>query len=272
MTASDRQRFAHRQTDNAEAYDEFLKGCNRYVRITPDNIGEAVSHFNKAIQLDPSYSRAYAALAATYWQGWKRGWHRRLGYRRWHDVRTKAEELLEKALQDPTPLAHQISADILLQDQRHEEALAEAERAVAQDPNDADSYITLATILSLSGRPDEAIKMVERAMRLNPRYPSVYLYALGLAHFGSERFDEAALSLEKAAAINPQDRWSRVLLLATYGQLNRGDEAESVLSSLGSLTFIDLPSIRNIAYWYPFKNPVDAARFSDGLREAGLPE
>ncbi len=272
LTASDKERFARKQTNNAEAYDEFLKGWNRYVRMTPDNIRETVSHFEKAIQLDPGYARAYAALAATYWQIWRRSWHRELGYKRWHDLRTKAEEFLEKALRDPTPLAHQVSADMLLQDQRHEEAITEAERAIAQDPNDADSYITLAAILSLSGRPEEAITMVERAMRLNPHYPSVYLYELGLAHFGGDRFEEAALSLEKATALNPKDRWSRVLLLATYGQLNRVDEAASVLNMLEAPHFLNLMSIRNIAYWYPFKSPVDAARFSDGLRKAGVPD
>ena len=272
LTASDKERFARKQTDNAEAYDEFLKGWNRYVRMTPDNIRETVSHFEKAIQLDPGYARAYAALAATYWQIWRRSWHRELGYQRWHDLRTKAEEFLEIALRDPTPLAHQVSADMLLQDQRHEEAITEAERAIAQDPNDADSYIALAAILSLSGRPEEAITMVERAMRLNPRYPSVYLYELGLAHFGGDRFEEAALSLEKATALNPKDRWSRVLLLATYGQLNRDDEAAIILNMLEAPHFLDLTSIRNIAYWYPFKSPVDAARFSDGLRKAGLPD
>ena len=272
LTASEKEGFTRQQTDIAEAYDEFLKGWNRYVRIAPDNIRETASYFEKAILLDPGYTRAYAALAATYWQGWRRSWHREMGYQRWHDLRTKAEELLEKALRDPTPLAHQVSADMLLQDQRHEEAITEAERAVAQDPNDADSYITLAAILSLSGRPEEAITMVERAMRLNPRYPSVYLYELGLAHFGGDRFEEAALSLEKATALNPKDRWSRVLLLATYGQLNRVDEAASVLNMLEAPHFLDLTSIRNIAYWYPFKSPVDAARFSDGLRKAGLPD
>jgi adenylate cyclase len=272
LTANDKERFTRKQTDNTQAYDEFLKGWNRYVRMTPDNVRETVSHFEKAIQLDPEYARAYAALAATYWQIWRRTWHREIGYRRWLDVRTKAEELLEKALRDPTPLAHQVAADMLLQDQRNEEAIAEAERAVAQDPNDADSYIALAATLSLSGRPDEAIPMVERAMRLNPRYPSLYLYELGLAHFGGERFEEAALSLEKATALNPKDRWSRILLLATYGQLNRSDEAASVLEMLETRHFLDLTSIRNIAYWYPFKNPVDAARFADGLRKAGLPD
>jgi len=251
LTASDKQRFARKQTDNAEAYDEFLKGWNSYIRMSPENIRETISHFEKAILLDPRYSRAYAALAATYWQGWRRSWHREMGYQRWHDLRTRAEEFLEKALL---------------------EALAEAERAVARDPNDADSYITLAAILSLFGRPGEAIPMVERAMRLNPRYPSVYLYELGLAHFGGDRFEEAALSLEKATALNPKDRWSRVLLLATYGQLNRVDEAASVLNMLEAPHFLDLTSIRNIAYWYPFKSPVDAARFSDGLRKAGLPD
>jgi adenylate cyclase len=272
LTASDKERFTHKQTDNAEAYDEFLKGWNRYARIAPDNIRETASHFEKAILLDPRYSRAYAALAATYWQGWRRSWHREMGYQRWHDLRTKAEELLEKALRDPTPLAHQVAADMLLQDQRHDEAITEAERAVAQDPNDADSYIALAATLSLSGRPDEAIPMVERAMRLNPRYPSVYLYELGLAHFGGDRFEEAALSLEKATALNPKDRWSRILLLATYGQLNRVDEAAGVLKMLETHHFLDLTGIRNIAYWYPFKSPFDAARFSDGLRKAGLPD
>ena len=114
--------------------------------------------------------------------------------------------------------------------------------------------------------------MVKRAMRLNPRYPSRYLYTHGLAHFGSERFEEAAISLEKAVALNPKDRWSQILLLATYGQLNRVDEATNVLNLLESPHFLDLASIRSISYWYPFKNPVDMARFSDGLRKAGLPD
>jgi TolB-like protein/class 3 adenylate cyclase/Flp pilus assembly protein TadD len=272
LTVGDEERFALKQTQNTKAYDEFLRGWNRYVRMTPDDIRQAISHFEKAIQLDPGYARAYAALAATYWQVWRRTWHQELGYRRWHYTRVKAEFSLEKALQDPTPLAHQVAANMLLQNQRHEEAIAEAERAVGLDPNDADSYIALAGTLSFSGRPDEALPMVERAMRLNPHYPPLYLYELGLAHFGKDRFEEAALSLEKAAALNPDDRWSRILLLATYGQLDRRDEAAQVLATLETRHFLDLSTIRNMAFWHPFMEPVDAARFADGLRKAGLPD
>ena len=272
LTAGDEQRFALKQTENTKAYDEFLQGWNRYIRMTPEDVREAIVHFDKAVQLDPGYARAYAALAATYWQIWRRTWHQELGYQRWHYTRVKAEYMLEQALQDPTPLAHQVAANMLLQNQRHEEAIAEAQRAVALDPNDADSYIALAGALSFSGRPDDALSMVERAMRLNPHYPPFYLYELGLAHFGKDRFEEAALSLEKATALNPDDRWSRILLLATYGQLDRDNEAAKVLEQLQTRHFLDLASVRNITFWHPFKDPSDAARFADGLRKAGLPD
>jgi len=52
-----------------------------------------------------------------------------------------------------------------------ERALALAQRAVALDPNNADSYAKQADVLNFAGRPEEALRAVEQAMRLNPRYP-----------------------------------------------------------------------------------------------------
>ena len=88
---------------------------------------------------------------------------------------------------------------------------------MASDPNDADGYIALAGALSFAGRPAEALDAVERAMRLNPHYPSSYAYQRGLALFGLNRLDEAAASLERAIEINRDDYWSQRLLLAVYG-------------------------------------------------------
>jgi len=272
LTAGDEERFSVKETESTQAYDEYLQGWNRYVRMTPEDVRVAVSHFEKAIALDPDYPRAYAALAAAYWQVWKRTWHQVFGFRRWHDARSRSEEFLEKAMQNPTPLAHQVASRMLLHNQRHGEAIAEAERAVALDPNDADSFVVVSTALSFAGRPGESLPMVERAMRLNPHYPPSYLYALGIAHFGMDRFEEAALSLEKATVLNPDDRWSRILLVATYGQLGRGGQAAQALEKLQSRYFLDLDTIRSIAFWHPFKNPTDAARFADGLRKAGMPD
>ena len=107
------------------------------------------------------------------------------------------------------------------------------------DPNDADSYIALAGALSLAGKPEEAEKLVRKAIRLNPYYPPHYLYQLGLAEFGLGNFEQAAVALEKAVKLNPDDRFSYRILLATYGHLKRYAEigriikAHVVLQALG---------------------------------------
>jgi tetratricopeptide (TPR) repeat protein len=167
---------------------------------------------------------------------------------------------------------------MLLHGQQHGEAVEEAQRAVASDPNDADGYVALAGALSFTGKAQEAIGMVERAMRLNPHYPPNYLYQLGLAQFGMKRFEEAAASLQRAIDVNRDDYWSQRLLLSTYGLLGRREPAAKLVETMkeneksGRLAHLDPMSIKAIAYWYPFANPADAERFADGLRKAGVPE
>ena len=281
LTAGDEERVARKGTDNAQAYDAFLRGWKHYLRQTPDDFRKAISYFKTAVDLDPQYTRAYAALAATYWEAWKRFWRERIGLspkHHRHEARFRAEQFLAKAMQDPTPLAHQVASARFLHLQQHEEAIAEAQRAIALDPNDADSYVALAGALSLAGRADEALGWVERAMRLNPHYPSYYLYQLGLARFGMEQFDKAAISLEKVTALNPDDRWSYRLLLATYGLLGRSEEASKALQAIkardkrGLLNTLDPLTIRASAFWLPFKEPEDAERLAQGLRYAGIPD
>ena len=75
LTAGDEKQVAGKETDSAEAYDAFLQGWAHYWRVTPDDYVQAVPYFEKAVELDPNYSRAYAALAAIYWRAAKRGWH-----------------------------------------------------------------------------------------------------------------------------------------------------------------------------------------------------
>ena len=183
LTKDDRERFAHRGTENAQAYDVFLKGWQHYLRQTPEDFRTAVIQFKKAAEMDPKYGQAYAALAANYLEASRRYWDLPLGLRFNREALFQAEQFLEKAMRDPTPLAHQVASTMLLQSQRHDEAIAEAERAIVCDPNDADGYIALAGVLSFTGRAREAIDLVERAIRLNPHYPPRYLYQLGLAQF-----------------------------------------------------------------------------------------
>ena len=275
LTKEDKERVARRGTENSQAYDVFLKGWQHYLKKTPDDFRVAIGHFSKAVELDPKYGRAYAALAATHWEAYTRYWGQAIGVTR---IWLRAEEFLAKAMQDPTPLAHQVSSAMLLHRKQHAEAVAEATRAIAGDPNDADGYIALAGALSFAGKPREAQELVERAIRLNPHHPPYYLYHRGLAQFGMRRLDDAAGSLERALKLQPGDHWSQRLLLATYGLLGRQQDASKLLEGIkakeqrGTAAYNDPLTVKALAFWYPFATEADAQYFADGLRRAGLPE
>ena len=278
LTKDDSARVARRGTENAQAYDVFLKGWEHYLKQTPEDFRAAIVDFNKAAELDPKYGRAYAALAAIYWESYTRYWGATAGLARNHESRYLAEQFLVKAMSAPTPLAHQVASAMLVHAQQHDEAVVEAKRAIASDPNDADGYVALAGALSFAARPGEALAAVETAMRLNPHYPSSYAYQRGLAQFGMNRLDEAARSLEKAVAMNRDDYWSQRLLLATYGLLERRHDASTLTETMkskdqrGRAASYDPLTIRAVGYWYPFANADDAKRFAEGLRKAGVPE
>lgn len=273
LTSNEQTQLINRGTKNTEAYDKFLKGWDQYLQQTPEGFRQAITHFEKAVDLDPDYSRAYAALAATYWQIQKRFWHTKIGLARAHDARFKSEEFLEKAHRNPTALSHQVATAILSQQGHHSQAIEEGEKAVRIDPNDADSYVALAGAFSLAGEPDKALNLIKKAMRLNPHFPSFYLYELGLAQFGSEDFTRTSITLENSIKLNSQDRWPYRLLLATYGHLDRQDDAKSIFKTLAkNWRGYDPVTITAISFWYPYKNAADRARLTEGLRKAGVPD
>ena len=153
----------------------------------------------------------------------------------------------------------------------HTEALAEGGKAIGIDPNDADSYVALAGALSLAGNPDDALRLIDKAMRLNPHFPPHYLYERGLAEFGVGNYAAAATALERAIQLNPEDRWSGRLLVAVYGHLGRVQDAENLLDSISrNPRGYDPLTVRAMAYWYPYKDPADRERLAAGLIAANV--
>jgi adenylate cyclase len=272
LSAGEQEKVTRKETDNIEAYDAFLKGWEHYRRWTPEDFRKAIPYFERAIELDPNYGRAYAAVASVYMEGYLRAWD-------WsHVLGLSAEampslagEYLQTAKEDPTPLSHQVASKwfrILLYP---EEAVAEAERAIALDPNDAGGYMAMADALIYSGKPEEAVDFVKKAMRLDPHNLANYLYTLGLAHFGMEQFREAASFFEKAFKLNPKmGLVQRGYLAASYGYLGQEEKASTELDKL------QIKEVRELYDLYVkyegayYKNPKDRARLLDGLRNVGL--
>ena len=272
LTADEKEQVARKYTDDTSAYDEFLQGRAHYVRRTPGDYAEAVSCFEKAVELDPNYGQAYAALSLTYWESAHNLWNYNLGVS-WVEAHNRAEKYVEMAMRNPSALAYQAASRLHVDRQQHETAIALAQRALALDPNDANSYLAIAYALIYAGRPQEALGFVEKAMRLDPHYPDYYLFILGLAHFHLDQYEEAVTLFEKALKLNPENYVPLIPLSASQAQLDRLQEAAATINKLQNV----LPAIVTIALvrrgsLFKYKNPPDRNRLLAGLRKAGMLE
>jgi TolB-like protein len=269
LTAGEQERFAIIETSSIDAYDAFLQGWEHYLRRTPDDFTKALLYFQNAIELDPNYGRAYAALALTYLKVTSYGWVWSMGDL--HPAsRIRAQLYLEKAMKYPTSVAHRVASDIALTRRHYQVAFTEAERAIAMDPNDAESYLMMAKVLLFVGRPEEAITSAKKAMLLDPRNIAFPLGLQGQAYFCMEQFEEAATLMERALKLNPNRTGFASTLAAACAYLGRNQEARSALK-IYTEPWLNPVNLQRVMYYYPFKNVEDADRFADGLLKAGLP-
>ncbi|HEV8716239.1 MAG TPA: tetratricopeptide repeat protein [Candidatus Binatia bacterium] len=149
-----------------------------------------------------------------------------------------------------------------------EQAMAEAERAIALSPNDADLHRVLAEVLALTGRPEEAIGEIEKAIRLNPHSPAIYLYILGRDYHLTGRYEEALATLKKALTRDPDFQFTHLQLAAIYSELGREDEARAEAAEVLRINpNFSLEFLRQNA---PFKDPAVLERQIDSMRKAGL--
>ncbi|MBI3757951.1 MAG: tetratricopeptide repeat protein [Deltaproteobacteria bacterium] len=155
-----------KHTDNLEAYDYFLRGIESWYRLTREANLQARQLFEKAVALDLQYAEAYAWLSDTYSLELMLRWSAdsQILERAW----ALAQQAL--ALDGSLPIAHRALGYVYELKQQYEQALAEMERGVALNPNNADSYAGQAHVLNFAGRPEEALRAVEQAMRLNPQF------------------------------------------------------------------------------------------------------
>jgi tetratricopeptide (TPR) repeat protein len=201
-----------KHTDNVEAYDAFLRGMEFYWRLTKEANVQARQMFDKALTLDPQYAEAYAWLGWTYWREWDWRWSA--------DPQTLERALVlaqqALALDDSLPIAHSLVSNVYALQQQSDPAIAEGEWAIALDPNNADSYALQAEVLNFAGRPEEAMRVVEHAMRLNPRYSSHDLTELGLAYRLTGRYAEAIATLKEAISRSPNFMTAYLQLAISY--------------------------------------------------------
>jgi TolB-like protein/DNA-binding winged helix-turn-helix (wHTH) protein/cytochrome c-type biogenesis protein CcmH/NrfG len=222
LTLAQRGFLIPRTTDNLEAYDDVLRGTEYRLSETKDGNAKARQMFEKAVQLDPKYARAYAGLGLNYLLGWT------------HLLGTdpngleRAFQLAQQAiaLDDSLSAAHGLLAGICVQKGQYDQAVTEAERSIALNPNSRIGYLWLAEVMNNMARPADALVAVEKAMRLDPRNRDNYLFESGYAYTQLGRYEEAIPALKRDLALT-NNLWDHVFLVGDYVELGQEDAARA---------------------------------------------
>jgi TolB-like protein/class 3 adenylate cyclase/Flp pilus assembly protein TadD len=277
LTPKEQLRRERRGTENPDAHDAYLRGWQFYRRYTPEDFVEAIPHFERAVELDPDYGLAWAALASVYWISYRKSYTwtlivnpNRDNFVSWLGASDKAERYLSQAMRNPTPLAHQIESQMSFNFRQFDKALSEAEQAIALDPNDPEGYLAKAWALIYAGRAEEAVALAETGMQLDPYYPASHLYVLGMAQLMMQQYTEAEAILERALGLNPENKNMLLPLTIAYVHLDKQDQARDALKQFIDFFIFYAPKIETYIDWWPFKREVDIRFFGGGLITAGL--
>ena len=148
--------------------------------------------------------------------------------------------------------------------QQWEKAVEECELAVSLNPNGADNIAILAVALKTVGRVEEALAILEKAIRLNPMPPDWLLHEFGTCYRLMGRYDEAITALRRVLDRNPNYLNSRLNLIATYVMSGKEEaaRAEAVEVLRRSPDF----SVGRFLRDFPYKDQ----KIIDGLKECLL--
>ena len=242
---------------NPEAHEAYLKARFFHSRMTPENLMKGHQLLLQAVEKDPDYAPAYAALSTSYFSMGN------FGVLPPREAYPKAREAADKALQlDPKlAAAHTARAMALLYNDRNWlEAEKEFEAALEINPSDADNYNFYALELAMRGRTSDALQKIKQAQELDPLSLRIS-YVVGALYNVAGRYDEAMAQCRKTLELDPNFAVAHDCL--GWAHLLKGMPEESVkeFQKAVELSGGAPPMRAALACAY-----VDAGRRSDALR------
>ena len=263
MEAAEIHRSTKRPTNSLTAYDYYLHALPTVSAYDKDTAIRALGLLERAIEYDPQYG---AALALAGW------WRLQLDANGWTEDevlnRNNAIDLAHRALQvagdDPVALAD--AAGVLAAfGEDLDVSIKLVERALELNPSCVVAWHWSAWLRLSASDPDLAIEHFEKSVRLDPRAQGLrpfYLTGLGIAHFMRRQFENACLLLLASLQQLPSLVATHRFLASSYAHLGRLDEAGRIIERLRAINAVVVPTDVN------YRNPEHRELYLSGLRLA----
>ena len=251
---------------NLEAYLKTLQSYEKRQLFTKESQARSRQLAEEAIALDPGYAMAYCQLVTALGNEVMMGVYKNPG-----EVLARAMEMAQKAvaIDDSLAQAHMTLGFIYIMYKKDfDKSIAEAERAVALEPNSADIVAQLAIFLHWAGRPEEAIPIFKKAMRLSPIPQPRWLFNMAGCYRMMGQYEEAISICKKILQKQPDQLYPHTQLAAAYMAVGREEEARAEAAEI--LRIDPKFTLDNFAKATPRKNQVEMARMVELLRKAGL--
>jgi adenylate cyclase len=264
LTAGEQAYLIAEGTKNLDAYLNYLQAWNHLRHFNKEDNMKARQLAEKTIALDPDFEKGYYVLAfveiVDIWIGASKSPK---------DSLMRCIELAKKsiAIKDSS-LPHRLLATTYVLLRKHSAAIEEARKAVEMAPNYADAYMTLGHVYMLSDMGEEAVPVLQKAIRLNPYPPSPYFHNLAWSYYLLGKYNEAIAEAKKAIGVSPKDVIAHRALICSYLSLGREEEARAHAAEV--LRIDPTFSVDRTAKTSPFKNKDKLKKIMDSHRKAGL--
>lgn len=269
LTPTEKVSITSTGTTNIEAHDNFLRlrSLLYWPCLTDILWKRAIAYGERAIQLDPDFTQAYAVLAIIHMLDYHNHWSGDEP----DQVLLKAAGLAKRAkeIDQNDLLANHAVAVVAHWMGDHDLATLSIEKTLSINPDYALALFTRSEVAIATGRSKEAIPDLERAIRLDPGFAHQYLQFLGMAHLLLGNYETAVLVFRERLMLVKDTDIGRAWLASALGHLGEIAQAQETWSDLLKIKpdFLIEPRIAKLAY----VNQADIDTIMEGLAKAGLP-
>lgn len=249
---------------SAEAYELCLRARALFFKFQPEAFNECVALLERAVDINPNYSRAWAEQVFPHQSG------HTFGFPGFDDGLRIAVEKGQRAveLDEASGFAHSRLAWALMISGQHDLSLEHFSRAVELEPNNAEVYAWYCEALNFVGEPEKAIDAAETCLHFDPIAPPNVLHHLAHAKFLLGDFD-AAIELEgRVARVMPSFPPGRIIAASALVETARLDEASEQIQAI--LDYNPNFKLRHFRERYPYRDHTQLDRISKALLSAGL--